>query len=118
MVAAFLLFVIVGGYFFAICRIATAGDHDRVLSLLSDVESNYAFKTIDKDGSGRSIYVAGLSYSDNLSIHGVYSDQEVAAILRTITEAQARRGDKKTIRVKFYSDESDNNLYKEAKIPK
>lgn len=111
--------LVAGGIFFAISCIPTAGDHDRATSLARDVESNYAFTTMRKDGKGPAVYITGLSYSDHLSIYGDYSDSEVAEILRTVSQAQSRRADKRTIYVEFSTVElDDKTLYKKAKIRK
>ena len=118
-IGTILLIAVAGGIVFAVSCIPSSGDHDRAVSLLRDVESNYAFKTMSKDGNRPAVYVTGLSYSDHLSVYGVYSEQEVAEILRTVSAAQSRRGDKKTIYVEFCSVELDSKtLYNDAKIQK
>ena len=118
-ISMILLMIMVGCILFTISSITTSSDHDRATSLLQDVESNYAFKTISKDGNRPAVYVTGLSCSDHLSIYGDYSEHEVTDILRSVSEAQSRRSDKKTIYVEFCSVElDDKTLYKRVKIPK
>lgn len=110
---------LVGGIVLAISRIPTSADHARVESLLRDVESNYDFKRMRQDGHGPAVYVTGLSYSDHLSVYGVYSEQEVTEILRVVSEAQSKRVDKKTIYVEFCAVELDRRtLYRKATVRK
>jgi len=119
LVGMIFLIIVVGGIVFVISCIPTSGDHDRAVSLARDIESNYAFRATRKDGGGPAVYVTGLSYSDHLSIYGDYSEPEVVEILLTVSEAQSRRADKKTIYAEFSTIELDSStLYKKAKIRK
>ena len=106
-----------GGSLFAISCIPTAKDHDRVTSLLRDIEQHFEFTVMIEDGSRPSVYCVGLAYSDHIDVHGKYTDQEVTEIIEVISEAQARRADRKPIEVRFFTqDNSRKETYKEVTI--
>jgi len=111
------LIAVFAGIVFTISCIPTGGDHERVNLLLRDVEEHYKFTTMREDGNGPAVYCVGLSYSDHISIYGEYSEQKVARILEVISAAQARRTDKKPIKIRFCTKELDENtLYREVTI--